>query len=110
MKNSKAIAVAKLMLDVEAQMRSMHLWSETRPNERALASDQPFAVDTLSFEQWLQFIFIERTQALIQYNMDLPTSCAIAPMAEEALPQALNRREVLIELIGEIDELLNSDR
>jgi uncharacterized protein YqcC (DUF446 family) len=53
------------------------------PDSEALASTQPFAMDTLSLPQWLQFIFIPRMYALVESRAALPHKCRIAPMAEE---------------------------
>ena len=106
--NGKVKAIINLLFRIEAEMRALHLWSDRRPSARALNSDQPFAVDTLGFEQWLQFIFLERMHAMVEGHQ-LPSSCDIAPMAEEALPQRLKKREVLIELLREFDVLINQD-
>ena len=48
-----------------------------------MESTQPFAIDTLEFYQWLQFIFLPTMYQLLEDGQDLPTECAIAPMAEE---------------------------
>ena len=51
-----------VMLDaLEAELRSAHLWDAEKPSDEDLRSIEPFAVDKLSFNQWLQFIFIQRT-------------------------------------------------
>jgi uncharacterized protein YqcC (DUF446 family) len=33
-------------------------WDEVPPSIEALSSVEPFSVDTLDFEQWLQWIFL----------------------------------------------------
>ena len=75
--------VAALLIDVEAHLRQMGLWDPEPPAEEALASTQPFCIDTLDFNQWLQFIFLPTMYAILEEGRDLPTDCAIAPMAEE---------------------------
>jgi len=53
-----------VMLDaLEAELRSANIWDAEKPSEEALRSIEPFAVDKLSFNQWLQFIFIQRVRA-----------------------------------------------
>lgn len=68
---------------VEQHLRDLDAWSDTVPSAEALASDQPFAIDTLEFVEWLQFIFLPRMQELVQSGAPLPAACGIAPMAEE---------------------------
>ena len=74
---------AEALLDIEAALRQMGLWETTPPPPEALRSEQPFAVDTLRFEQWLQFIFIPRIRFLAEQEQSLPGACNISPMAEE---------------------------
>ena len=75
--------VAALLIDVEAHLRQLGLWDAEPPTDEALASTQPFCIDTLDFNQWLQFIFLPTMYQLIEDGEALPTECAIAPMAEE---------------------------
>jgi uncharacterized protein YqcC (DUF446 family) len=94
---SQAQQVHALLIDVEAHLRQMGLWQPEPPPPDALASAEPFCIDTLGFDQWLQFIFLPTMYGLLESGQELPTECAIAPMAEEffrgmALPsQALER-------------------
>ena len=57
-----------LLFELEEILKAAGLWSAVTPSQEALASQQPFACDTLAFEQWLQFIFIPRLQALLKTN------------------------------------------
>jgi uncharacterized protein YqcC (DUF446 family) len=75
--------LASLLLAVEQELRAMQLWDQQRPSAEALASNQPFAIDKLSFNQWLQFMFLPRMAGIIEAASALPESCSIAPMAEE---------------------------
>ena len=70
-----------LLFELEELLKAAGMWSAVTPSQEALASQQPFACDTLAFEQWLQFIFIPRLQALLKTNT-LPPTMQIQPMAE----------------------------
>ena len=70
-----------LLFELEAILKAAGLWSAVTPSQEALASQQPFACDTLDFEQWLQFIFIPRLQALLDSNT-VPPPMQVQPMAE----------------------------
>ncbi len=97
--------IAALLIDVEAELRSIGLWSMEKPSEEALASTQPFAVDTLSFPQWVQFIYIERMRFIIAQNLPLPQSSAIAPMSEEYFRTQKLSGYKLTDLFNKIDAL-----
>jgi uncharacterized protein YqcC (DUF446 family) len=73
---------------------------------QALSSQQPFCVDTLAFEQWLQWIFLPRMKQLLEAGAALPSASGIQPMAEQVYGgQAAKARE-LIALLGEFDRLI----
>ncbi len=74
--------VAGLLLELEATLHDLGLWAEDVPHPQALASVQPFCIDTLAFEQWLQFVFLPRMHTLLDAGAALPPSCAIAEMGE----------------------------
>lgn len=61
------------------------LWESTPPAVEKLASTQPFAIDTLSPTQWLQWIFLPRMHALLDAGGELPHGFAISPYLEESL-------------------------
>ncbi|MGI9286319.1 MAG: YqcC family protein [Pseudomonadales bacterium] len=75
--------IGAYLIDIEADLRQLHFWQSESPDKTALASTEPFCFDTLTFPQWLQFVFIPRMYALIESGENLPDSCGIAPMAEE---------------------------
>lgn len=94
-----------LLDQLQQQLQLQGLWSARRPDARALASDQPFCVDTLTFAEWLQFIFIERLRTLLAQRAPLPEKCAVAPMASHCFSPQHN--EPLIALLSQIDQTLS---
>ncbi|MDC8830395.1 YqcC family protein [Alteromonas gilva] len=70
-----------LVLKLKSAMTAAGLWSVQPPTAEALASQQPFACDTLSFAQWLQFIFIPRLDALLKSGDRVPPM-SVLPMAQ----------------------------
>lgn len=102
--------ISVLLENLEQALKMANLWDENTPRPEQLASTQPFCIDTLSFEQWLQFIFLPRMQLMISTNQALPTSIALCPMAEEAFVQHEENVAVLINAIADIDEALSGVR
>ena len=72
----------QLLDALETALRYNGLWGNERPSSQALASQQPFACDTLALEQWLQFIFIPRMQTLLSQSPVSVPVMAIKPVAE----------------------------
>lgn len=106
--SDKHSQVAELLIDLESELRNMGLWSSEPPSESALASEQPFCVDTLDFEQWLQFVFIERMRAIVEGERPLPQRCGVAPMAEEYFRGASLGAPALVAHLEAIDRTLSS--
>ncbi len=75
--------LAALLIDIEAELRRLGQWHKVPPSAAALASDQPFCVDTLTLPQWLQFVFLPTLYRMMEGGEPLPTRSGIAPMASE---------------------------
>jgi uncharacterized protein YqcC (DUF446 family) len=106
---SKQDRVAALLIDVEAGLRQLNLWEAEPPSAEALASKQPFAIDTMNFAQWLQHIFLPTMYRLLENGQPLPTECAIAPMAEEYFKGLALPSWELETALAAIDQLLTGE-
>lgn len=104
--NNHQIAIAEALMDLEKELRCLGLWSSEPPSAEALASQQPFAIDTLSFPQWLQFIFLPRMYYLLENGHQLPGNCGIAPMAEQYFSTLSLHASPLVTHLSKIDDLL----
>ncbi len=99
--------VAAVLIDIESELRQMGLWDGEAPGEQALASEQPFAMDTLTLPQWLQFIFLPNMYRLIEAGAELPAKCGITPMAEEYFRGKGLAVTRLLRALEAVDELLS---
>ena len=59
------LLVAGLLGELTAELQRLERWQAEHPGAEALASELPFCVDTLSFDQWLQFVLIPRMEQLV---------------------------------------------
>lgn len=80
---SQHIQVQQLLVQLQTAMQQDQLWLSEPPAADAFNSTEPFCIDTMSFVQWLQFVFIARMQALLDAQANLPTNASITPLAEE---------------------------
>ncbi len=90
-------------------MRQLGYWDSEPPSAEALASIEPFCVDTLSLPQWLQFVFLPTLYRMLEAGEQLPSRCGIAPMAEEFFRGTGLPLDALLQSLVEIDDLLTRD-
>jgi uncharacterized protein YqcC (DUF446 family) len=91
--------------DLELKLRALELWSVKSPSSLQLSSTQPFCVDTLTFAQWLQWVFFPRMQLLVSQQRLPPRRCHLKPMAEQSLAHTGQGQYELLEVLGRIDRL-----
>ena len=99
--------VAEVLIDIEAQLRQLGQWDKIPPSTEALASSQPFCVDTLTLPQWLQFIFLPTLYQMLENEQALPERCGIAPMAEEFFRGSGLATNELVSALLRMDDLLS---
>jgi len=106
--NNLHVAVAEVLIDIEKELRELQLWDDEMISRDALMSEQPFAIDTMTFPQWLQFIFLPRMYFIIEQQLQLPANCGIAPMAEQYFSVLRLPSSTLIAHLQKIDKLLTA--
>ncbi|MCK7543319.1 YqcC family protein [Marinobacter bryozoorum] len=99
--------VADRLLGIEAEMRRIQVWASEPPSDDALASTQPFCIDTLAFTEWLQFVFLVRMKIIVEQGHGLPDVSGIAPMAEEYFRARPEPGEGLVRELEAIDRLIS---
>lgn len=77
--------VRQALLDIEQTLRASEFWQSAPPDAAAFSSKEPFCLDTMSAEQWLQWVLLPRMHAMLDGGAPLPRQLAIAPYFEEAL-------------------------
>ncbi|OLU22749.1 YqcC family protein [Pseudomonas sp. PA27(2017)] len=102
--------IADQLLLVERALRVQGWWEASPPSAQALASEQPFCIDTLDFSQWLQWIFLPRMKAIIEAGADLPAVSGILPMAEQVYGAGNQQAAALLEALGDFDRLISAGR
>ncbi|MDG9923718.1 MULTISPECIES: YqcC family protein [unclassified Pseudomonas] len=106
--DSRVSALTDQLLLIERELRVLGWWSVEAPSAEALASQQPFCVDTLDFEAWLQWIFLPRMKQLLESAGPLPSVSGIREMAEMSWPGREAQARALLIALGEFDRLIGS--
>jgi uncharacterized protein YqcC (DUF446 family) len=98
--------IADVLLEVEANLRNSGRWDRARPPGTALVSTQPFCLDTLQFEQWLQWVFLPRMKHILEQRRPLPAKSGIFAYAQEYLCKKDPLSNNLLSLIKRFDDLI----
>ena len=99
-------ALAEQLLVIERELRILDLWGDLVPTPEALASVEPFCLDTLPFEQWLQWVFLPRMKVIIEADHPLPSVSGVKAMAEVVYCDRLSEVAGLLAALGEFDRLI----
>lgn len=98
--------LATTLLEIEAELRRLEWWDDKAVPEQALASEQPFCLDTLEPEQWLQWVLLPRTKAILERNAPLPEHSGIFVYFEECWQHRSTQCATLLALLKRFDELI----
>jgi len=99
--------IADILLEVEATLRSNGLWDAREPACGVLNSTQPFCLDTLRFEQWLQWVFLPRMKHTLENTRPLPEKSGIFVYAREYLRKSEPSTRSLLMLMKRFDDLIH---
>ena len=100
----------QLINQLEEHLRLQNLWQSDKPSAAALSSNVPFAIDSLTFVQWLQFIFIDKITYLLQFSLPLPKTISVLPMAEESFKKNSIHAVEVLDIIERIDLLISGNK
>ena len=96
--------VANALAEIESEMKRIGLWQSEPLRPEQYEFRQAFAMDTMAFSQWLQFIFIPRVRQIIAAGGQFPSKSQVGAQAVrefDTLPDA----EKLLDLLSEFDAL-----
>lgn len=102
---SRHNAVLQQLECLEQVLRDHQQWQEQPPHSSAFASTQPFFMDTMQPEEWLQWVLIPRMAALCEAAHPLPETFAVAPYYEMAVKAPRHGREAILARLLVLDAL-----
>lgn len=102
--------IAQHLLLIERELRLLGWWSDVQPSDQALSSGEPFCVDSLEFEQWLQWIFLPRMKLILENDLPLPNASGILEMAEMVYATRQRETRQLQQLLAQFDRLISQTR
>jgi uncharacterized protein YqcC (DUF446 family) len=100
---SHALVASKLAA-IEAEMRRIGLWQGAPLDPAKYDFHAAFAMDTMAFTQWLEFVFIPRVRSIIDAKGEFPTSSMVGVQAYRELDGA-PEASALVALLTDFDAL-----
>ena len=97
--------VSRYVEQIEAEMRSIGLWQDQPLSPEQMQFSQAFAMDTMTFSQWLQFIFLPRVREAVASER-FPSSSSVGAQAIREFDGDDNAGQ-LITLLSEFDGLFD---
>jgi len=100
------IVEAKLA-QIEAEMKRIGMWQKETPSPENLVVTKAFGADKLSFDQWLQFIFIPRVKDILAEKGSFPSGSQVSAQAYREWKMWGDEPNVdqLLQLLQEFDML-----
>ena len=95
--------VSNAIRDIEQEMRKIGYWQAQPLRPEQMTFKQAFAMDTMTFVQWLQFIFVPRVHEAIASN-SFPQSSSVGAQAVREFDGDHDAAH-LVELLCEFDGL-----
>jgi uncharacterized protein YqcC (DUF446 family) len=104
MRKMQERAQAKIA-EIEQEMKRIGYWQSEplRPEQYEFRS--AFAMDTMAFSQWLQFIFIPRVKNMIETGQKFPPDSQNGAQAVREF-DGDDRAQELVTLLSEFDEII----
>lgn len=105
MRTSLQQNVARYADEIEGEMRSQGMWQDQLLGPQQLSFKQAFGMDTMTFTQWLQFVFLPNVRKAVADN-EFPSGSSVGAQAVREFdgnPDA----DRLITLLSEFDSLFD---
>jgi len=102
--------VTCLFEELEPALRDAHIWDVPRPSDDALQHGGAFGENSMSFEQWLRHVFVERLRETVAGACPLPPSSSVALRAHREWVmwgRATPEQERVRELLGSLDAVVS---
>ena len=103
----KRKVVKKKIEQIENEMKQAGFWQSEPLAPEQYDFRAAFAMDTMAFSQWLQFIFIPRVKEIIDTKGEFPSESQVAAQAVREF-DGVTEASTLVNLLSEFDDLFDS--
>ena len=93
--------------EIQKELRDLDRWQEYPLPSKKFEDMGAFGSNTMTFEQWIQFILIPRLDHIVKNHGELPSESMLSTYAVRVLDGDIDASK-LIGLLNDIDELVNT--
>lgn len=97
---------AELAAEIEKEMKAIGCWRQETLPEAAYHFHQAFAMDTMTFSQWLQFVLVPRVRQIVAEQGEFPSRSMVGVQAMREFDGDA-RADRLVSLLSEFDGLFD---
>ena len=103
---ARLAALAPQIDALEAELQRLGWWQSTPIEPEKLQFRSAFAMDTMAFSQWLQFVFVPAARSMLAGERALPPSSMLAPHAVREF-DGVDEAYGLCNILRRIDDAVN---
>src|SRR6187401_2008234 len=92
--------------EIEAELKRLGRWMETPLDDEFFINMGAFGSNTMSFEQWLQFVLIPRLEKIVEEKSEFPTESNLATYSIRYF-DGDNNAASLQNILYSLDQLIN---
>jgi uncharacterized protein YqcC (DUF446 family) len=97
----------RIITEIETEMKRKGYWSTQPLPAEAYDFRQAFAIDTMTFPQWLQFVFLPRVRQILEEQGAFPAQSMVGTQAIREFDGDTNAAQ-LVSLLNNFDHLFNN--
>ncbi len=92
--------------EIEAELKRLGRWSQNTLPDEVFENMGAFGSNTMSFEQWIQFVLIPRIREIVEEQGDFPAESNLAPYAIRYFDGDSDAHP-LWQMLDDLDQLIN---
>jgi uncharacterized protein YqcC (DUF446 family) len=104
--SEKYLRAASLAKQIEVELKSLNRWSDHPLPEGKFENIGAFGCNTMTFEQWIQFVLLDRLHEIVETYGEFPEDSMIATYAVKAFEGDFETGN-LQNLLYQLDALVN---
>ncbi|MGH2361807.1 MAG: YqcC family protein [bacterium] len=99
--------IKEKIASIEAEMKRIAMWQQGPLEPEKYEFHAAFAMDTMAYSQWLQFVFIPRVHEVLDSYGPVPRQSSVGAQAIREF-DGYNEASDLVTLLCEFDGLIES--
>ncbi len=93
---------------IEAELKGLNRWQENPLPREKFENMGAFGCNTMTFQDWLQFVLLERIHSIIENQDEFPSASSVGVYAVREFDGDWDA-SALAQLLCELDDLINSN-